>query len=125
MFLIIFLWKKKNETYISRNTLLSHLFVWQEDDLFTMAYGLPLDGDGDEKCLSLLNAVEETISRQLRACKAPSSRRRVLEGCCQITCLNPMFLLFLYKQVIFCQDCKGFKGVTYGEHGFSSLFLFF
>ncbi|KAK7832622.1 n-alpha-acetyltransferase 35 [Quercus suber] len=51
----------------------------EEDDLFTMAYGLPLDGDGDEKCLSLLNAVEETISRQLRACKAPSSRRRVLE----------------------------------------------
>lgn len=45
-----------------------------------MAYGLPLDGDGDEKCLSLLNAVEETTSRQLRACKAQSSRRRVLEG---------------------------------------------
>lgn len=51
----------------------------EEDDLFTMAYGLPLDGDGDEKCLSLLNAVEETISRQLRACKAHSSKRRVLE----------------------------------------------
>lgn len=51
----------------------------EEEDLFTMAYGLPLDGDGDEKCLSLLNAVEETISRQLRACKAQSSRRRVIE----------------------------------------------
>ncbi|XP_018826790.1 N-alpha-acetyltransferase 35, NatC auxiliary subunit isoform X1 [Juglans regia] len=51
----------------------------EEEDLFTMAYGLPLDGDGDEKCLSLLNAVEETTSRQLRACKAQSSRRRVLE----------------------------------------------
>jgi hypothetical protein len=66
----------------------SHLFLWQEEDLFTMAYGLPLDGDGDEKCLSLLNAVEETISRQLRACKAHSSKRRVLEGSCHITCLN-------------------------------------
>ncbi|XP_062149262.1 uncharacterized protein LOC133857901 [Alnus glutinosa] len=51
----------------------------EEEDLFTMAYGLPLDGDRDEKCLSLLNAVEETISRQLRACKAHSSKRRVLE----------------------------------------------
>lgn len=44
-----------------------------------MAYGLPLSGE-DGKCLSLLNAVEETISRQLRACKAPSSGRKVLEG---------------------------------------------
>ncbi|XP_027330807.1 N-alpha-acetyltransferase 35, NatC auxiliary subunit isoform X3 [Abrus precatorius] len=51
----------------------------EEEDLFTMAYGLPLSGDGDEKCLSMLNAVEETISRQLRACKASSSKRRVLE----------------------------------------------
>jgi len=47
-----------------------------------MAYGLPLSGDGDEKCLSMLNAVEETISRQLRACKVSSSKRRVPEGNC-------------------------------------------
>lgn len=51
----------------------------EEEDLFTMTYGLPLKGDGDEKCLSLLHAVEETISRQLRACKAPSSKKRVVE----------------------------------------------
>lgn len=44
-----------------------------------MAYGLPLIGE-DEKCLSMLNAVEETIARQLRACKAPSSGRKVIEG---------------------------------------------
>lgn len=58
----------------------SNLSHWQEEDLFIMTYGLPLNGDGDEKCLSILNAVEETISRQLRACKAPSSKTRVLEG---------------------------------------------
>lgn len=51
----------------------------EEEDLFTMNYGLPLNGDGDDKCLSMLNAVEETTSRQLRACKAPPSKRRVLE----------------------------------------------
>ncbi|XP_057487100.1 uncharacterized protein LOC130773167 isoform X3 [Actinidia eriantha] len=51
----------------------------REEDLFTMAYGLPLKGDGDEKCLCMLHAVEETISHQLRACKAPSSKKRVLE----------------------------------------------
>ncbi|EOY31182.1 hypothetical protein QUC31_019911 [Theobroma cacao] len=51
----------------------------EEEDLFTMTYGLPLNGDGDEKCLSMLTAVEETISRQLRACKATSSKRRVSE----------------------------------------------
>ncbi|KAG5563123.1 hypothetical protein RHGRI_005767 [Rhododendron griersonianum] len=51
-----------------------------EEDLFTMTYGLSLKGDGDEKCLSMLYAVEETISRQLRAHKAPPSKRRVVEG---------------------------------------------
>ncbi|KAH7853902.1 hypothetical protein Vadar_007875 [Vaccinium darrowii] len=51
----------------------------EEEDLFTMTYGLPLKGDGDEKCLSMLHAVEETIARQLRACKAPPSKRRVVE----------------------------------------------
>ncbi|CAN0918596.1 N-alpha-acetyltransferase 35, NatC auxiliary subunit [Linum grandiflorum] len=51
----------------------------EEEDLFTMAYGLPLNGDGDEKSLSLLNAVEENICRQLRACKAQPSRRKGLE----------------------------------------------
>ncbi|KAG6523812.1 hypothetical protein ZIOFF_013699 [Zingiber officinale] len=50
-----------------------------EEDLFTMAYGLPLKGEGDEKCLSILNSVEETISRQLRACKAQSLKKKQLE----------------------------------------------
>lgn len=45
-----------------------------------MTFGLPLNVNGDEKCLSMLNAVEETIYRQLRACKAPSSKKRVSEG---------------------------------------------
>lgn len=57
-----------------------------------MSYGLPLNGDGDDKCLSMLNAVEETITRQLRACKAPSSKKRVLEGKCLIASLN-IFIL--------------------------------
>lgn len=47
-----------------------------------MTYGLPLNGDGDDKCLTMLNAVEETTCRQLRACKAPSSKKRVIEGTC-------------------------------------------
>ncbi|GFS30812.1 MAK10 homologue [Actinidia rufa] len=59
--------------------IMDHLLACEEEDLFTMAYGLPLKGDGDEKCLSMLHAVEETIARQLRACKAPSAKKRVLE----------------------------------------------
>ncbi|XP_065017543.1 uncharacterized protein LOC103994804 [Musa acuminata AAA Group] len=51
----------------------------EEEDLFAMAYALPLKGEGDEKCLSILNSVEETISRQLRACRAQSSRKKSLE----------------------------------------------
>lgn len=56
-----------------------------------MSYGLALHGDGDDKCLSMLNAVEETVNRQLRACKAPSSKRRVLEGRCQFTLVLMLF----------------------------------
>lgn len=51
----------------------------EEEDLFTMTYGLPFSGDEDAKGLLLLNAVEETLCRQLRACKATSSKRRVLD----------------------------------------------
>lgn len=52
----------------------------QEEDLFTMTHGLPLKVDGDDKCLTMLHAVEETIARQLRACKATLSKKRVTEG---------------------------------------------
>ncbi|KAK1275062.1 hypothetical protein QJS04_geneDACA001526 [Acorus gramineus] len=52
----------------------------EEEDLFVMAYGLPMKKEGDEKCLSVLNSVEETINRQLRASKAPSSKKKILEG---------------------------------------------
>ncbi|KAJ6673253.1 GLUCOSE REPRESSIBLE PROTEIN MAK10 [Salix viminalis] len=60
-------------------TIVSDARTHEEEDLFTMSYGLPLNVEGDEKCLSLLNAVEENISRQLRACKAPLSKRKPLE----------------------------------------------
>lgn len=51
----------------------------EEEDLFIMAFGLPLGGEKDEGCLSSLNAVEETLCRHLRACKAPTARKRVVE----------------------------------------------
>ncbi|KAK9149593.1 hypothetical protein Scep_008350 [Stephania cephalantha] len=57
-------------------SIVSDARTHEEEDIFTMAYGLPLKGEGDEKCLSMLNAVEETISRQLRACKAQSSKKK-------------------------------------------------
>ncbi|KQK01201.1 N-alpha-acetyltransferase 35, NatC auxiliary subunit [Brachypodium distachyon] len=53
----------------------------EEEDLFTMSFGLPLKDEGDDKCLSVLNSVEETVSRQLRACKSHAlSKRKTLEG---------------------------------------------
>ncbi|KAL6635301.1 hypothetical protein ACP70R_027972 [Stipagrostis hirtigluma subsp. patula] len=52
----------------------------EEEDLFIMSFGLPLRDEGDEKCLSILNSVEETISRQLRACKGQAlSKKKTLE----------------------------------------------
>ncbi|KAJ7956748.1 N-alpha-acetyltransferase 35 NatC auxiliary subunit [Quillaja saponaria] len=60
-------------------SVVSYARTHEEEDIFTMTYGLPLSGDRDEKSLSMLNVVEETISRQLRACKTSSSKRRILE----------------------------------------------
>ncbi|KAH9304167.1 hypothetical protein KI387_008571, partial [Taxus chinensis] len=51
----------------------------EEEDFFTMAFGLPLRKEGDEKCLSMLNAAEEILSRQLRACKNPSTKKKLTE----------------------------------------------
>lgn len=51
----------------------------EEEDFFTMAFGLPLKGEGDDKCLSMLNAVEETVARQLRACKNSVTRKKMAE----------------------------------------------
>ena len=59
-------------------SILLHFF--QEEDMFTITSGLPLKKDGDEKCLSMLNVIEETVSRQLNACKAPSHKKRAIEG---------------------------------------------
>lgn len=44
-----------------------------------MAYGLPIEGEGDSKCLALLNTVEEVVSRQLRGCKGGLSTKK--KGC--------------------------------------------
>lgn len=53
----------------------------QEDDSITTAYGLPLEGEEDSRCISLLNIVEEGVARQLRGCKGSfAARRKVFEG---------------------------------------------
>ncbi|KAH9653351.1 MAK10 [Citrus sinensis] len=74
----------------------------EEEDLFSMTYGLPLDGDGDEKCLSFLNAVEETICRQLRAYIEPLQHNLDLEeGFCKALLCRLRFPT-CYHAVAFC-----------------------
>jgi hypothetical protein len=53
--------------------------IHEEEDFVTMAYGLPIEGEGDSKCLALLNTVEEVVSRQLRGCKGGLSTKK--KGC--------------------------------------------
>nr|GEU52443.1 hypothetical protein [Tanacetum cinerariifolium] len=48
----------------------------EEEDLFITS-GLPLKRDG--KCLAMVNVIEETVSRQLNACKSPSQKKRAIE----------------------------------------------
>lgn len=64
-----------------------------------MSFGLPLRDEGDEKCLSILNSVEETVSRQLRACKSQAlSKKKTLEGI-GIKCIC-YIILFWFSQFI-------------------------
>ncbi|KAH9805305.1 MAK10 [Citrus sinensis] len=85
--------------------IMDHLLACEEEDLFSMTYGLPLDGDGDEKCLSFLNAVEETICRQLRAYIEPLQHNLDLEeGFCKALLCRLRFPEFLRFGV--CGTCE-------------------
>eukprot|EP00850_Spirogloea_muscicola_P010052 SM000058S18482 [mRNA] locus=s58:84607:90615:+ [translate_table: standard] len=56
-----------------RNTV-SQADIHEEEDFSTMSYGLPLvEGESDGKCVPLLNAVEETLMRQLNAAEKHGS----------------------------------------------------
>jgi hypothetical protein len=64
-----------------------------------MSFGLALKDEGDDKCLSVLNSVEETISRQLRACKSQAlSKKKTLEG----TCILNKVSFDTVKCLLFC-----------------------
>ena len=54
--------------------------VSQEEELFTLAFGLPLEGEGDAKCLSSLHLVEECLIRQLKGSKGITSKKKGPEG---------------------------------------------
>ncbi|XP_021741786.1 N-alpha-acetyltransferase 35, NatC auxiliary subunit-like isoform X1 [Chenopodium quinoa] len=61
-------------------SVVSEARTHEEEDLFTIAYGLPLGGEKGDAFLSTLNAVEETLCRQMRACKSPAAKKMVVEG---------------------------------------------
>lgn len=73
-----------------------------------MTYGLPLNGDGDDKCLTMLNAVEETLCRKLHASRAPSSKSRVVEGSYS-SCSN----LLVFHLVLRIVLSEGFGGAVW------------
>ncbi|XP_020673871.1 N-alpha-acetyltransferase 35, NatC auxiliary subunit isoform X1 [Dendrobium catenatum] len=101
-------------------TAVSDARTHEEEDFFTTAYSLPLKGDGDEKCLSLLNSVEETVSRQLRACKAQASRKKLCddigslqtnpdleEGYCRAVLCRLRFRKHFYHALVCMRKPKG------------------
>ncbi|KAG0479985.1 hypothetical protein HPP92_010843 [Vanilla planifolia] len=92
----------------------------EEEDLFTIAYGLPLKGEGDEKCLSFLNDVEEKVSRQLRACRTPASKKKTSddidslqtnpdleEGFCRALLCRLRFRKHFYHALICMRKAQG------------------
>lgn len=51
----------------------------EEEDLFTVAFGLPLEGEGDGKCLSGLHLIEEVVTRQLKGSKGLLLKKKIAE----------------------------------------------
>lgn len=51
----------------------------EEEDLFTVAFGLPIEGEGDGKCLSGLHQIEEVVTRQLKGSKGLLSKKKFTE----------------------------------------------
>ncbi|KAK6945150.1 hypothetical protein RJ641_026252 [Dillenia turbinata] len=98
-------------------------FPGVEEDLFTMAYGLPLHGVGDEKCLSMLNAVEETISRQLRAYVGPLQGNLDLEeGLCKALLCRLRFRKHFYH-VVTCMKRPQGRGLELARKHIASCLL--
>ncbi|KAH7427804.1 hypothetical protein KP509_10G060700 [Ceratopteris richardii] len=60
-------------------TAVSSVHSNEEEDLFIAAFGLPLEVEGDGKCLSKLNAVEEGVNRQLKGAKGLAIKRKPAE----------------------------------------------
>eukprot|EP00249_Psilotum_nudum_P007405 c20534_g1_i1 orf=134-1501(+) len=92
----------------------------EEEDLFTFAFGLPIDGEGDIKCLSGLNLVEEVVARQLRGCKGVIAKKKVAEeieslqedptleeGYCQAILSRLRFRKALYHSVSYLNKPQG------------------
>lgn len=107
----------------------------EEEDLFTMAYGLPLGGEKDDRFLSMLNAVEETLCRQLRACRAPLAKKMALEdieplqtnleleeGFCRALLCRIRFRKHFYH-VVTCMKRPQGKGFELARKHISSCFL--
>ncbi|GMN47234.1 hypothetical protein TIFTF001_016419 [Ficus carica] len=88
--------------------IMDHLLACEEEDLFTMNYGLPLNGNGDDKCLSMLNAVEETSSRQLRAYIEPLQTNLDLEeGYCKALLCRLRFRKHFYHVLVCLRRPQG------------------
>lgn len=51
----------------------------EEEELFTVAFGLPLEVEGDGKCLSGLHLVEEVVTRQLKGTKGITLKKKIAE----------------------------------------------
>ncbi|MCO5585629.1 hypothetical protein L7F22_039564 [Adiantum nelumboides] len=60
-------------------TAISTVLSNEEEDLFTLAFGLPLEAEGDGKCLSGLHAVEEVVMRKLKGSKGLVAKKQTPE----------------------------------------------
>ncbi|KAJ7553971.1 hypothetical protein O6H91_06G120600 [Diphasiastrum complanatum] len=58
--------------------VMDHLLACEEEEIFTVAFGLPLE-ESDSKSLATLNAVEELVARQLRGSKTGAAKKKASE----------------------------------------------
>lgn len=92
----------------------------EEEELFTIAFGLALEGEGDSKCLSGLHSVEEVVTRQLKGSKGVTVKKKVAEdieplqedpnleeGYCQAVLSRVRFRKAFYHTVVYMNKPQG------------------
>ncbi|CAM8923078.1 unnamed protein product [Rhodiola kirilowii] len=93
------------ETCKAAIAVVSNARTHEEEDYFTLSHGLPLHENGDDKCLSMLNAVEEThFYHLLTTMRRPQGRGLELARKHITSCLSELESMLKSAAFLKCEE---------------------